>query len=843
MDQFGRHPSCLRKEETCKSIQIDRIGRLHRLFPGSRSIEGTFRSEKSDQKSVSFVGAPNFDVNRPWASEIVNSSKNEHKYLEKTTIRIDRMPMEVMIRAYAFASRNRVWSTWILVEVESCREHSVRAFELNGGFFLQKTPEALGTRIPRDMSPLDRWVAYHVAILDYVDVNAPRPRYSTSRLSSLSLIRENDMNCGCLPSLLSQHEAFGLSDFCQIRQIAQKAMLLHKTMSAANTTDDQERVNNQVPRNQLPPIALIQCPPISEQRINELLEIGKEPSPAPPVFGLGLHSVEPGTDAEKELLDYGESSGEDNHILDEAGKSYSNEDDLPPPNEQVLFGPPAFYVDVNSNADDVDPSQDSSDKDQDVHPVSASGDETDGKTSETVAQLLDTTQESETIPMIFAMLKKISDQLETISTASVTHDDLGKYVTKKDLEVLATKTDLEALAKKTDLTDRIPSLDQWTDMIERLAPIATLQGISKNMGIFLEQLTRIAIDQRRLSRSQGKGNEKVELLLKQGSLDRKKFEQTSLKITRVYDSLRSYIARKVSSMETATEVRDLKIQMAGIKKDQDSFKQILEPGADHDDSVLIALDEIEAIGTTSERAHNRKVAEIEERKLHEARKTSSTICFYCRGAHDAAQCDVHLDLQSKRLALITQQRCLICGKNDCDGSPELCKAKHRLCVRCDPSMPSKEREHHPLLCPSRHQKHPSSSAGETSKVGNRSESDPKDDSPYYGANMDKYLDPSRPRQEGRYHVQRKYVDFKENGFFSDSGSDEEKKPSTSQRALAPSSSKRSGGEPSKKYGGHNWQRRGAKHRSSGKRDDAKRPRLAPAAKSESSIKKEPETAD
>ncbi|EFO91198.1 hypothetical protein CRE_03399 [Caenorhabditis remanei] len=218
MDQFGGHPSCLRKEETCKS---------------SRSIEGTFRSEKSDQKSVSFVVAPSFDVNRPRASEVVNSSRNEYRHLEKTMIRIDRMPMEVMVRAYAFASRNRVWSTWILVEVESCREHSVRAFELNGGFFLQKTPEALGTRIPRDMSPLDQWVAYHIAILDYVDVNAPRPRYSTSRLSSLSLIRENDMNCGCLPSLLSQHEAFGLSDFCQIRQIAQKAMLLvhHKLQS------------------------------------------------------------------------------------------------------------------------------------------------------------------------------------------------------------------------------------------------------------------------------------------------------------------------------------------------------------------------------------------------------------------------------------------------------------------------------------------------------------------------------------------------------------------------------------------------------------------------------------
>ena len=158
-------------------------------------------------------------------------------------------------------------------------------------------------------------------------------------------------------------------------------------------------------------------------------------------------------------------------------------------------------------------------------------------------------------------------------------------------------------------------------------------------------------------------------------------------------------------------------------------------------------------------------------------------------------------------------------------------------------MPSKEREHHPLLCPSRPQKHPSSSAGETSKAGNRSESDPKEDSSYFGANMDKYIDHSRPRQEGRYHVQRKYVDFKENGFFSDSGSDEEKKPSSSQRALAPSSSKRSGGEPSKKYGGYNWQRRGAKHRSSGKRDDAKRPRLAPAAKSESSIKKEPEAAE
>ncbi|EFO91202.1 hypothetical protein CRE_03400 [Caenorhabditis remanei] len=599
-------------------------------------------------------------------------------------------------------------------------------------------------------------------------------------------------------------------------------------MSAANTTDDQERVKNQVPRNKLPPIALIQCPPISQQRIDELLEVGKEPSPAPPVFGLGLPSVEPGTDAEKELLDYEESSGEDNHILDGAGNSYSNEDDLPPPNEQIQFGPSPFY--------------DSSDKDQDVRPTSISGDETDGKMPETVAQLLDTTQESEMIPTIFAMLKKISDQLETISTASVTHDDLGKYVTKKDLEVLATKTDLEALAKKADLTDRIPSLDQWTDMIERLAPITTLQGISKNMGIFLEQLTRIAIDQRRLSRSQGKGNEKVEMLLKQGSLDWKKFESTSLKITRVYDSLRSYIARKVSSMETATEVRDLKIQMAGIKKDQDSFKHILEPDADHDDTVLIALDEIAAIGTSSDRAHNRKVAEIEERKLHEARKTSSTKCFYCTGTHDAAYCDVHLDLQSKRLALITQQRCIICGKNDCDGSPELCKAKHRLCLRCDPSMPSKEREHHPLLCPSRHQKHPSSSAGETSKAGNRSESDPKEDSSYFGANMGKYIDQSRPRQEGRYHVQRKYVDFKENHFFSDSGSDEEK-ASSSHRALAPSSSKGSGGEPSKKFGGSKWQRRGAKHRSSGKRDDAKRPRLAPVAKSESSIKKEPETAD
>ncbi|KAF1759506.1 hypothetical protein GCK72_015973 [Caenorhabditis remanei] len=200
--------------------------------PLYRSLAEIPRSAKPIQKSVSFmdISEPNFTRFR--AGESYGPRNYEFRRLEESTISTAPAMIEVVVRAYQFVSHSRVWSTWILVEVESQREHAVRAFELNGEFFLHKTPEALGVRPFRSTGPSEQWAALHSAIFDYVDVTAPRPRYSTSRLSSMRLIRENESVCGCLPSL-SHQDSNGLSEFCKTRQIAQKAMLqLHHKLQS-----------------------------------------------------------------------------------------------------------------------------------------------------------------------------------------------------------------------------------------------------------------------------------------------------------------------------------------------------------------------------------------------------------------------------------------------------------------------------------------------------------------------------------------------------------------------------------------------------------------------------------
>ncbi|EFO91681.1 hypothetical protein CRE_30327, partial [Caenorhabditis remanei] len=107
--------------------------------------------------------------------------------------------------------------------IEVSRERSNHAYELNGGYSLQKTPYDLGIRTPWSMTPMEEWAAYHVAIFDFLEVRCPRPRYSTSRLSSLRLIRENDLICGSIPSIYSQPDSHGYGDICHIRQVAQKS--------------------------------------------------------------------------------------------------------------------------------------------------------------------------------------------------------------------------------------------------------------------------------------------------------------------------------------------------------------------------------------------------------------------------------------------------------------------------------------------------------------------------------------------------------------------------------------------------------------------------------------------
>ncbi|KAF1759465.1 hypothetical protein GCK72_015932 [Caenorhabditis remanei] len=172
-------------------------------------------------------------IPRSRAEEIPTSSRIVDRYLEERPIQHSPPRIEVVCRAYEFVSHNRVWSTWILIEVSKSRERSTRAYELNGGYFLQKTPHDLGIRIPWNMTPMEEWAAYHVAICDFLEVRCLRPRYSTSRLSSLRLIRENDLICGCIPSIYSQPDSYGYGDICHIRQVAQKAMLKfhHKLQS------------------------------------------------------------------------------------------------------------------------------------------------------------------------------------------------------------------------------------------------------------------------------------------------------------------------------------------------------------------------------------------------------------------------------------------------------------------------------------------------------------------------------------------------------------------------------------------------------------------------------------
>ncbi|EFP05046.1 hypothetical protein CRE_03305 [Caenorhabditis remanei] len=587
----------------------------------------------------------------------------------------------------------------------------------------------------------------------------------------------------------------------------------------------------------LPPISQIPLPEISKARENELLDDPKEASPEPSVFGIGAERAAEGKALEQEELDYAESSGHESDIGDDtskfAGNSPSKEETIPP-NQQVIQGPLNFFVYPDGIPESPIPLfQESKNNDQGPRPVSEFVENGEEEMTEIEIRTNEALLNLEKIPSIDDKLKNILELVQTLVDTSVTPDQLNNFVTKKDLEKLALKSDLDTLVKKADILDRLPTLDVWTNMIENLAPFAALQGLSSNMNNFLVQLTSIAEDQRRISKRQGQGNGLVQKLIDQGKFDREDFEKTSLKITRVYNSLRDYIARKVSALEQANEVRSLKTLVADIREKQASYKQILDLEDPAEEHRSQALGEIYALERSSELAQIQKNTEHMERKLLENRRLNSVKCFFCHQNHDAAKCHVYPDLPSRRQQLLDEHRCLICGKSGCDGSEETCKAANRECRSCSASLPIEERQHHQTLCPRRYQKRNSSAVFTASKndvVATSIAPGVDEDS---SSNMAKYLDNSRPQIPGRFRVKPEHV------IHGSGDSDEEDEPSLKRPALVATSSNGNRDEPKAKKQKHTrGPRGGKKFKFAKKGSKIEKSSSAPVVKSEPSIKEE-----
>ncbi|EFP02121.1 hypothetical protein CRE_20082 [Caenorhabditis remanei] len=560
----------------------------------------------------------------------------------------------------------------------------------------------------------------------------------------------------------------------------------------------------------LPPISQIPLPEISKARENELLDDPKEASPEPSVFGIGAERAAEGKALEQEELDYAESSGHESDIGDDtskfAGNSPSKEETIPP-NQQ-----------------------ESKNNDQGPRPVSAFVDHGEEEMTEIEIRTNEALLNLEKMPSIDEKLKNILELVQTLVDTSVTPDQLNNFVTKKDLEKLALKSDLDPLVKKADILDRLPTLDVWTNMIENLAPFAALQGLSSNMNNFLVQLTSIAEDQRRISKRQGQGNGLVQKLIDQGKFDHEDFEKTSLKITRVYNSLRDYIARKVSALEQANEVRSLKTLVADIREKQASYKQILDLEDPAEEHRSQALGEIYALERSSELAQIQKNTEHRERKLLENRRLNSVKCFFCHQNHDAAKCQVYPDLPSKRQQLLNEHRCLICGKAGCDGSEATCKAANRVCRSCSASLPIEERQHHQTLCPRRYQKKISSAvvtASENDVVATSIAPVADED---FSSNMAKYLDHTGPQPVGGFRVKPEHV------IHGSGDSDEDDEPSLKRPALVATSSNGNRDEPKAKKQKHT--RGGKKFKFAKKGRKVEKSETAPVVKSENSIKEE-----
>ncbi|EFP09737.1 hypothetical protein CRE_21843 [Caenorhabditis remanei] len=164
---------------------------------------------------------------------------NELREFETTSTRLPmiRQPTDIAVQAYEFVIHNRVWSTWVLIDVHEDEDRAIRAFELNGEFFLRKTPQNLGIVVPENVSPESLWLLYHDAILNCAGEELPRPRVYGCRMSHMQLIRPHAFVCGCLPSFvaLETHDHVGS---CQIRKVAQKALLGFNHELQLNSIED-----------------------------------------------------------------------------------------------------------------------------------------------------------------------------------------------------------------------------------------------------------------------------------------------------------------------------------------------------------------------------------------------------------------------------------------------------------------------------------------------------------------------------------------------------------------------------------------------------------------------------
>lgn len=135
------------------------------------------------------------------------------------------LPTGLKVQAYEFVSNEKVWTTWILIEVTEDDDREIRAFELNGEFMLRRSPEFLGISSSlENETPEREWLIYHDAIMRCSGSLYPRPRFLSCRLSDMHKIEPNSLTCACLPSFkgLEEHDNAGI---CHIRLTAQRALL------------------------------------------------------------------------------------------------------------------------------------------------------------------------------------------------------------------------------------------------------------------------------------------------------------------------------------------------------------------------------------------------------------------------------------------------------------------------------------------------------------------------------------------------------------------------------------------------------------------------------------------
>ncbi|EFO91680.1 hypothetical protein CRE_30326 [Caenorhabditis remanei] len=312
--------------------------------------------------------------------------------------------------------------------------------------------------------------------------------------------------------------------------------------------------NPEVGNIQLPPI------PIELERIH--LGGAQDPSVDSSVPRTNGADAEDGNILELDDLEFGDPSDQGSNAGDSVhssilGESDSQEHEVPA-NQEIREGPLEFFVFPNGRPNT--PSVDSipfADDNLDGNPTLEAANVVEETANLAEIEALDIVQQLKQLPAILQELKNIASQLKANNTSSGPIDDASNFITKKDLEGFATKQDLESLVSKADFVERLPSADKWTEMVDRLAPLASLDGLSVMMGSILQQLRVLALTQRRLTRCQGKSILLGKKLLADGKVDRVKFLKTSHKITNVYNSLRSYIARKVTALEKESEMRDL----------------------------------------------------------------------------------------------------------------------------------------------------------------------------------------------------------------------------------------------------------------------------------------------